>query len=120
MCIRDRGKRLVSGAAVALQSGNDLGPEMRAYMKAMGQEVPESHPQLELNPSNPVSYTHLYGGVVRVQLRLVQPHEVSGGFQRHSGVVNGNGLVPVSYTHLDVYKRQAIPRRNSTPDAGAK
>ena len=49
-----RGKRLVSGAAVALQSGNDMGPEMRAYMKAMGQEVPESHPQLELNPSNPL------------------------------------------------------------------
>ncbi len=48
------GKRLVSGAAVALQSGNDMGPEMRAYMKAMGQEVPESHPQLELNPSNPL------------------------------------------------------------------
>ena len=39
------GKRLVSGAAVALQSGNDMGPEMRAYMKAMGQE---------LNPSNPL------------------------------------------------------------------
>ena len=48
------GKRVVSGAAVALQSGNDMGPEMRAYMKAMGQEVPESHPQLELNPSNPL------------------------------------------------------------------
>ena len=48
------GKRLGSGAAVALQSGNDMGPEMRAYMKAMGQEVPESHPQLELNPSNPL------------------------------------------------------------------
>lgn len=48
------GKRLVIGAAVALQSGNDMGPEMRAYMKAMGQEVPESHPQLELNPSNPL------------------------------------------------------------------
>ena len=31
-----------------------MGPEMRAYMKAMGQEVPENHPQLELNPSNPL------------------------------------------------------------------
>lgn len=48
------GRRLVRGAAVALQSGNDMGPEMRAYMKAMGQEIPESHPQLELNPSNPL------------------------------------------------------------------
>lgn len=48
------GKRLVSGPAVALQSGNDMGPEMRAYMKAMGQELPENHPQLELNPANPL------------------------------------------------------------------
>lgn len=48
------GKRLVSGPAVALQTGNDMGPEMKAYLKAMGQEVPESHPQLELNPSNPL------------------------------------------------------------------
>ncbi len=48
------GKRLVSGPAVALQSGDDMGPEMRAYMKAMGQEVPETHPQLELNPGNPL------------------------------------------------------------------
>lgn len=48
------GKRLVSGPAVALQTGNDMGPEMKAYLKAMGQEVPENHPQLELNPSNPL------------------------------------------------------------------
>lgn len=48
------GKRLVSAPAVALQSGDDMGPEMRAYLKAMGQEVPELHPQLELNPSNPL------------------------------------------------------------------
>ncbi|MEG2328415.1 MAG: molecular chaperone HtpG, partial [Akkermansia sp.] len=46
------GNRLVSGAAVVLQSNDTMGPEMRAYMKAMGQEVPESHPQLELNPRN--------------------------------------------------------------------
>ncbi len=31
-----------------------MGPEVRAYMKAMGQEVPASHPQLELNPTNPL------------------------------------------------------------------
>ncbi len=48
------GKRLVNAPAVVLQSGDDMGPEMRAYMKAMGQEVPESHPQLELNPGNPL------------------------------------------------------------------
>ncbi len=48
------GKRLVSGAAVALHGQDDMGPEMRAYMRAMGQEIPESHPELELNPKNPL------------------------------------------------------------------
>lgn len=46
------GRRLVSSPAVALQGADDMGPEVRAYMKAMGQDVPESHPQLELNPQN--------------------------------------------------------------------
>lgn len=46
------GQRLVSSSAVALQGADDMGPEMRAYMKAMGQDVPEVHPQLELNPRN--------------------------------------------------------------------
>lgn len=46
------GQRLVSSSAVALQGSDDMGPEMRAYMKAMGQNVPEVHPQLELNPRN--------------------------------------------------------------------
>lgn len=46
------GQRLVSSPAVALQGSNDMGPEMKAYMQAMGQEIPESHPQLELNPRN--------------------------------------------------------------------
>lgn len=48
------GKRVVSSPAIALQGSDDMGPEVRAYMKAMGQEVPESHPQLELNPTNPL------------------------------------------------------------------
>ena len=34
-----------------------------------------------------------HGGVVRIQVRLVQPHEVPGGFQLHPGVINGNGPV---------------------------
>lgn len=46
------GKRLVSGAAVALHGADDMNNELREYMKAMGQEVPESHPQIELNPKN--------------------------------------------------------------------
>ena len=52
--------------------------------------------QAFLQPFRAFLHVHaadFYGGVVRVQLRLVQPHEVSGGFQRHSGVVNGNGPV---------------------------
>lgn len=46
------GKRLVSGSAVALHGSDDMGNELREYMRAMGQEVPESHPQIELNPKN--------------------------------------------------------------------
>ena len=39
------GKRLVSGAAVALQSGNDMGPEMRAYLHDLN-ELYRNHPAL--------------------------------------------------------------------------
>lgn len=48
------GNRLVKGSAVALQGAHDMGPEVRAYMKAMGQDIEEQHPQLELNPHNPL------------------------------------------------------------------
>jgi molecular chaperone HtpG len=44
------GDRLVDGVAVALYGADDPGAEVRAYMKAMGQDVPESHPEIELNP----------------------------------------------------------------------
>lgn len=50
----ESGARTDSAPAIALQSGNDLSPEIRAYMQAMGQSVPEVHPQLMLNPKNPL------------------------------------------------------------------
>lgn len=50
----ESGSRTDSAPAIALQSGNDLSPEIRAYMQAMGQSVPEVHPQLMLNPKNPL------------------------------------------------------------------
>ena len=28
--------------------------EMKAYFKAMGQEVPETHPEISFNPHNPI------------------------------------------------------------------
>lgn len=46
------GDRADSTPAIALQGENDLAPEVRSYMQAMGQTVPESHPQLMLNPKN--------------------------------------------------------------------
>lgn len=48
------GNRLVKGSAVALQGAHDMGTEVRAYMKAMGQDIEEQHPHLELNPHNPL------------------------------------------------------------------
>ena len=48
------GDRTTAAPAIALQAENDVSPEIKAYLKAMGQPVPESHPELVLNPSNPI------------------------------------------------------------------
>ena len=48
------GDRVTSAPAIALQGENDLSPEVKAYFKAMGQEVPENHPEIALNPHNPI------------------------------------------------------------------
>ncbi len=40
--------------AIALQSANGLSPEVRAYLQAMGQSVPESKAEIALNPKNPI------------------------------------------------------------------
>lgn len=46
--------RVTSAPAIALQGENDLSPEVKAYLKAMGQEIPESHPEIAFNPHNPI------------------------------------------------------------------
>ncbi len=46
--------RVSSAPAIALQGENDASPEVRAYLRAMGQEVPESHPEIAFNPHNPI------------------------------------------------------------------
>ena len=46
--------RVTSAPAIALQGSGDVSPEVRAYLKAMGQAVPESHPEIAFNPRNPV------------------------------------------------------------------
>ncbi len=48
------GTRVSSAPAIALQGENDVSPEVRAYLQAMGQQVPESHPQLVLNPKSAI------------------------------------------------------------------
>ncbi len=48
------GNRVSSAPAIALQGENDLSPEVKAYLKAMGQEVPESHPEISFNPHSPI------------------------------------------------------------------
>lgn len=48
------GKRLVASPVVALTPKEALAPQMRAMMKAMGQELPEPLATLEINPSHPL------------------------------------------------------------------
>ena len=46
--------RVTSAPAIALQGEHDISPEVKAYLKAMGQEVPETHPEIAFNPRNPI------------------------------------------------------------------
>lgn len=46
--------RVTSAPAIALQAENDLSPEVKAYLRAMGQDVPETHPEIAFNPRNPI------------------------------------------------------------------
>lgn len=46
--------RVTSAPAIALQVENDVSPEVRAYLKAMGQPVPENHPEIAFNPHSPI------------------------------------------------------------------
>ena len=46
--------RVTSAPAIALQGEHDVSPEVKAYLKAMGQEVPETHPEIAFNPRNPI------------------------------------------------------------------
>jgi TNF receptor-associated protein 1 len=46
------GKRLVASPAAALTPKEAMAPQMRAMMKAMGQDVPEPKPTLEINPGH--------------------------------------------------------------------
>ena len=46
--------RVSSAPAIALQGENDVSPEVRAYLKAMGQPVPENHPEIAFNPHSPI------------------------------------------------------------------
>ena len=46
--------RVTSAPAIALQGENDISPEIKAYLKAMGQPVPEIHPEIAFNPHSPI------------------------------------------------------------------
>ena len=48
------GDRVTNAPAIAMQAENDMSPEVKAYLKAMGQPVPESHPEIMLNPDHPI------------------------------------------------------------------
>ena len=46
--------RLTESPACLVTGQHDLGEQMRQMLKAAGQEVPESHPIMEINPSHPL------------------------------------------------------------------
>ena len=46
--------RVTSAPAIALQGEHDISPEVKAYLKAMGQPVPENHPEIAFNPHSPI------------------------------------------------------------------
>lgn len=46
--------RVTSAPAIALQEANGVSPEVKAYLKAMGQEAPETHPEIAFNPHSPI------------------------------------------------------------------
>ena len=48
------GDRVSTAPAIALLEENDLSPDVKAYLKAMGQTVPETHPRVEFNPHHPL------------------------------------------------------------------
>ena len=47
-------ERVSSAPAMALQSANGLSPDVKAYLKAMGQSVPDDKPQIALNAHHPI------------------------------------------------------------------
>ncbi len=48
------GDRVTTAPAIALQDEHDLSPDVKAYLKAMGQSVPETHPLVEFNSHHPL------------------------------------------------------------------
>lgn len=46
--------RVTSAPAIALQGEGDISPEVKAYLKAMGQSVPETHPEIAFNPHSAI------------------------------------------------------------------
>ena len=46
--------RVTIAPAIALQGEGDISPEIKAYLRAMGQEIPETHPEIAFNPHNPI------------------------------------------------------------------
>ena len=48
------GDRAMTAPAMAMQGANDVSPDVKAYLQAMGQSVPETHPEIAINPNHPI------------------------------------------------------------------
>ena len=74
--------------------------------------------KLGLDDSMPVQYArwaaHLFDGDLGLSYKYKQPvTEVIGKVWVNTLILGGVSYVPVSYTHLDVYKRQVLSVKNT-------
>ena len=76
-------------------------------MQATYEKIKTSWTERQKQTSRPVSYTHL----TQPPVPRPQTPTLTRAIQKPLRRNGRNGRVPVSYTHLDVYKRQELPPR---------
>ena len=126
MCIRDRqgalrylsGKKLVRSESEILRRIGDRtmrmaslagsAEEAMAYAETKRRSAPLQHDVLKLlcTMGSSVSYTHL-----RAVLHAMEHYASPGRGGYPAAMAAADAVYPVSYTHLDVYKRQRLRRR---------
>ena len=89
---------LTPTAGQVLVAGSEPGPQTKALVSYLP-ERPYFSPSIKVAP---VSYTHLLGGAYEFDWETIPP--IASGLTISLVIIFF--FIPVSYTHLDVYKRQ--------------